>query len=81
MRVVSYNIHKGIGGRDRLYRLERIMGVIESLEPDLVCLQEVDHNVRRSRFDDQPKLLAERLNAHTQLYQSNVHLKSGGYAT
>jgi endonuclease/exonuclease/phosphatase family metal-dependent hydrolase len=79
VRFVSYNIHKGIGGRDRLYRFERIVEVIEQLEPDVLCLQEVDHNVHRSRFDDQPKLLAERLNAATLLYQPNVHLKTGGY--
>ena len=28
MRLLSYNIHKGIGGRDRRYRLERIFDVI-----------------------------------------------------
>jgi hypothetical protein len=27
MRVLSYNIHKGIGGRDRRYRLERVLSV------------------------------------------------------
>ncbi len=79
MRIVSYNIHKGIGGRDRLYRFERIMAVIEHLQPDVVCLQEVDHNVRRTRYDDQPKLLAERLNSQQALYQHNVKLKEGGY--
>ncbi|MFH5805101.1 endonuclease/exonuclease/phosphatase family protein [Alienimonas sp. DA493] len=59
MRVLSYNIHKGIGGRDRRYRLERIKAVVAAAEPDVLCLQEVDRNVRRSRFDDQPRLLAE----------------------
>ncbi|NNJ27535.1 endonuclease/exonuclease/phosphatase family protein [Alienimonas chondri] len=59
MRVLSYNIHKGIGGRDRRYRLQRIKDVIAAAEPDVLCLQEVDRNVRRSRFDDQPHLLAE----------------------
>ncbi len=79
MRVLSYNIHKGIGGRDRRYRLERVMEVIEHERPDIICLQEVDHDVRRSRFNDQPRLLAERFHASTLLYQMNVHLKRGGY--
>ena len=35
MRLLSYNIHKGIGGRDRRYNLERICQVIEALKPDL----------------------------------------------
>jgi endonuclease/exonuclease/phosphatase family metal-dependent hydrolase len=79
MRLLSYNIHKGIGGRDRRYRLERIIDVIEQENPDLICLQEVDRNVRRSRFHNQPLLLAEYFQSAEQLYQLNVHLKSGGY--
>jgi endonuclease/exonuclease/phosphatase family metal-dependent hydrolase len=59
VRVLSYNIHKGIGGRDRRYRLERIIAVIEEENPDFICLQEVDHNVRRTRHHNQPKLLAD----------------------
>jgi endonuclease/exonuclease/phosphatase family metal-dependent hydrolase len=78
MRVLSYNIHKGIGGRDRRYRIERIIRVIEEENPDLICLQEVDRNVRRTRFDDQPGRLAEALHA-VSLFQLNVHLKAGGY--
>jgi endonuclease/exonuclease/phosphatase family metal-dependent hydrolase len=79
MRLLSYNIHKGIGGRDRLYRIERVVDVIRSEEPDLVCLQEVDRHVRRSRHDDQPAKLAEALRAASSLYQLNVHLGTGGY--
>ena len=69
MRLLSYNIHKGIGGRDRRYRIERIIRVIEEESPDLVCLQEVDRNVRRSRHDDQPRRFAEAFQAATHLYQ------------
>lgn len=79
MRLLSYNIHKGIGGRDRRYRLERVIDVIQREEPDLICLQEVDRNVRRSRFDNQPKLLAERFDSADSAFQLNVHLKTGGY--
>lgn len=79
MRILSYNIHKGIGGRDRRYRLERVLEVIAREEPDVVCLQEVDRHVRRSRFDDQPRTLARALGQEHLLYQMNVHLKTGGY--
>jgi len=79
MRLLSYNIHKGIGGRDRRYRLERIIGVIESENPDIVCLHEVDRNVKRSRFNNQPKIFAEYFNMQESLYQLNVKLKTGGY--
>jgi endonuclease/exonuclease/phosphatase family metal-dependent hydrolase len=79
MRVLSYNIHKGIGGRDRRYRLERIIEVIEDQNPDVICLQEVDRHVKRSRHEDQPRLLAEAFHATAHLFQLNVRLKSGGY--
>lgn len=79
MRLLTYNIHKGIGGRDRRYRLERIVEVIDSESPDLICLQEVDHNCRRSKHHDQPKLLVEACKAEDHLHQLNVHLRDGGY--
>jgi endonuclease/exonuclease/phosphatase family metal-dependent hydrolase len=79
MRVLSYNIHKGIGGRDRRYRIDRIIRVIADENPDFVCLQEVDRNVRRTHFHDQAKLIAEAVGAVGSLYQLNVHLGSGGY--
>lgn len=79
MRVLSYNIHKGIGGRDRRYSLDRVIEVIEQANPDLICLQEVDRHVRRSHYHDQPSLLARYFNAEGMLYQLNVRLKTGGY--
>ena len=79
MRLLSYNIHKGIGGRDRLYRFERIVRVIQEEAPDLICLQEVDTNVRRTRHDDQPGRFAEAFQAIATTYQLNVHLGHGGY--
>src|SRR5262245_2404700 len=78
MRLLSYNIHKGIGGRDRRYQIERIIEVIELENPDLCCLQAVDHNVRRSRHHDQARVLADYFCCH-HLYQCNVRLKEGGY--
>lgn len=79
MRLLSYNIHKGFGGRDRLYRFNRIIEVIEQLKPDLICLQEVDQNVKRSQFDDQPRMLAEYFQFPESIYQQNVFKKEGGY--
>ena len=79
MRLLTYNIHKGVGGSDRRYRLERIVHVIKAEQPDLVCLQEVDFNVRRSDYHNQPVLLAECVAAAAQLYQLNVPRHEGGY--
>ncbi len=79
MRLLSFNIHKGIGGRDRRYRLGRILDVIDAEAPDLICLQEVDRLVRRSRHDDQPRLFVEHFQPAAHLFQLNVRLKEGGY--
>jgi endonuclease/exonuclease/phosphatase family metal-dependent hydrolase len=79
MRLLSYNIHKGIGGSDRRYELERIIAVIGDEEPDIICLQEVDRHVKRSRYHDQPALLARALGATAHLYQMNVRRHEGGY--
>jgi endonuclease/exonuclease/phosphatase family metal-dependent hydrolase len=79
MRLLSYNIHKGIGGRDRRCRLQRIIEVIESQNPDILCLQEVAHGSRRSHYHDQPQLLADYFKATAQLFQLNVNFKAGGY--
>ena len=78
MRLFSWNIHKGIGGRDRRYSLQRIIDVIDHEQPDLVCLQEVDRLVRRSGFDDQPRLLARSLGLHA-VFQPNVPVGDGSY--
>lgn len=79
MRLLTYNIHKGIGGRDRRYRLQRILDVIDTANADIVCLQEVDRNVRRSSFDDQPELLTKELGFEHFAFQINHKIKTGGY--
>ena len=79
MRLLSYNIHKGIGGLDRRYDLDRIVRVIEHQNPDLICLQEVTRHAIRTRGDDQPDLLARALAMETSLFQMNVHYRKGGY--
>jgi endonuclease/exonuclease/phosphatase family metal-dependent hydrolase len=79
MRLLTYNIHKGVGGGDRRYRLERIIAVIAEETPDLICLQEVDYNVRRSHFHNQPALLSRALATHAHVYQLNVPHREGGY--
>lgn len=78
MRLLSWNIHKGIGGRDRRYSLARIIDCIEAENPDVICLQEVDRHVGRSRYDDQPRLLARFFRCHS-VFQANVAVGDGGY--
>jgi len=79
MRLLTYNIHKGIGGSDRRYRLPRIIEVIEHENPDLILMQEVTHLFKRCGGDDQCTLLADHFRAVDRMYQLNVNLKTGGY--
>ncbi|MFW6170775.1 MAG: endonuclease/exonuclease/phosphatase family protein [Planctomycetota bacterium] len=79
LRIITYNIHKGIGGIDRRYRLERIIETIAHYAPDIALLQEVDDGVPRSRHDRQVEVLADALGFTHHVYQRNVHLKKGHY--
>lgn len=78
-RVVTYNIHKGIGGVDRKYRLERIAETLRHLDADIACLQEVDDGVRRSNYQQQAKVLSQELSMPHVAFQRNVKLKRGHY--
>ena len=79
LRVVTYNIHKGIGGTDRKYRPQRIIDVLADLKPQIALLQEVDDGVPRSNRHCQVELLAEALGYRHSAFQRNVHLKHGYY--
>lgn len=77
LRVLSYNIHHG-AGMDRVIDLERIARTILSMSPDVVSLQEVDNNVRRSKRVDQTKELAE-LTGMTPVFGPSIPLGRGQY--
>jgi endonuclease/exonuclease/phosphatase family metal-dependent hydrolase len=47
LRVLTYNIHHG-EGIDGRFDLPRLAGVVKSVEPDLVALQEVDQGTQRA---------------------------------
>ena len=78
-RLMTYNIHKGIGGIDRRYDLRRVVEVIRQYESDIVFLQEVDQGVPRSRHDHQLEILAESLEYEYYSFQPNVPVKQGYY--
>ncbi len=79
LRLVTYNIHKGIGGLDRRYRPERVVDVLEGCGGDLIFLQEVDEGVPRSRLHRQVDLLADALGFEHRSFFPNVTLRSGHY--
>lgn len=64
LRVMSYNMHVGIGS-DRRLDLQRTADAIRASGADVVGLQEVDvHWSSRSDFEDQAEWLAEELGMH-----------------
>ncbi len=77
IRVLSYNIHHGAGVDGKL-DLERIAGVINSVKPDLVSLQEVEKNTQRTGNVDQPAELA-KLTGLTAVFEKNIDFAGGYY--
>lgn len=79
LRLMTYNIHKGIGGVDRRYDPGRLIETIEAYDPDILMLQEVDNGVARSCYDCQVDLLGDAMGYEHRVFQVNVHLKQGHY--
>lgn len=67
MRLVTYNVHRCVG-MDRKLDLERIVGVIADLEPDIVCLQELDVGRARTNGVDQARAIADRLSMSVRFH-------------
>jgi endonuclease/exonuclease/phosphatase family metal-dependent hydrolase len=78
-RLLTYNIHKGIGGLDRRYDLARIVETIRHYQPDVALLQEVDEGAKRSRHDCQVDLLADAIELPHRAFQRNVRLRTVGH--
>lgn len=77
LRVLCYNVHH-CEGTDRKLDVERIAKVIRSVKPDLVALQELDQNCRRSESVDQPAELA-RLTDMNVAFGPNISFQGGKY--
>ncbi len=77
LRVMSFNMHHG-EGTDGQLDLHRIASVINAAMPDLVALQEVDRNVRRTQVVDQPSELA-KLTGMQVVFGANIRLQGGEY--
>jgi endonuclease/exonuclease/phosphatase family metal-dependent hydrolase len=79
IRVVTWNIHKGIGGLDRRYSLERVVDVLSRIGADLAMLQEVADDLPRSKFHDQAEMLAEALGMPHMAFHAEHRFAMGGY--
>ncbi len=78
VRVITYNIHKCIGGVDRRYDPSRIADTLAHYTPDIVLMQEVDEGARRSNGDRQVDVLGDRLGFPHRTYFPNVQVRGGG---
>jgi endonuclease/exonuclease/phosphatase family metal-dependent hydrolase len=71
-RVMTYNVH-GCSGMDGRISPRRVARTIDDQAPDIVALQEIDLGRKRSRAEDQGKLIAEHLGMHFLFCQTVTH--------
>lgn len=77
LRLVTYNIHHA-EGLDKVVDLDRIVAVILSLQPDVVCLQEVDRDLPRTFNQDFVALLSQKLGM-PGYFSANYRFQGGEY--
>ena len=78
LRVVTYNIHKCVGGIDRRYRPDRIEHTIRHHAPDLVLMQEVANTAGRAQWHRQIDLLGDGLGFRHRTWFPNHRFRRGG---
>jgi endonuclease/exonuclease/phosphatase family metal-dependent hydrolase len=79
LKILTWNIHKCIGGTDRKYDPTRIREVIIHHNPDIVFLQEVDDGARRSSHHRQVDVLGDFLKLRHRTFFPNVRVRGGGH--
>ena len=77
LRVLTYNIHHG-EGTDGRFDLPRLAGVMKSVQPDLVALQEVDEGTTRSGAEHQLAVLGRLMDMHAEFGKA-IDYAGGGY--
>ena len=77
LRVMTYNIHIGIGMDEKL-DLERTAQTIMAEKPDLVALQEVDNKTERTHRVDQAAELSKLTGMHVA-FGRTIDLTGGEY--
>jgi len=77
VRLMTWNVHKGIGGVDRRYAPWRIAAVIRHHDPDIAILQEVADGIPRSHSDRQTELWGAVLGYPYRVFAPDVRLRVG----
>jgi len=78
LTVLTWNIHKGIGGVDRRYRPDRIVEVLSHHHADIALLQEVTEDVRRAGFHKQVHLLGDAVGYRHRIFSPQHVRKNDG---
>ena len=78
LRIATYNIHK-CQGLDRKVVPDRILRVIQELDADVLCLQEIVDAPGHSSSFDQAGFLMRNLPGYTAAFANNRPLHGGGY--
>lgn len=60
LRFATFNIHHG-KDKATIYSHAQVLESVESLEADILCVQELDVHALRTHFADQPKKIAKHL--------------------
>jgi endonuclease/exonuclease/phosphatase family metal-dependent hydrolase len=81
LRVLSWNVHKCVGGLDRRYDPGRIARVLAECDPDVALLQEVAENGTWYRGERQVDVLGDLLGLPHRSYFVNVRFgrRRGSY--
>lgn len=79
IRLLTWNIHKGIGGVDRRYRLDRTIALLRHQRLDFALLQEVAEGMPRAFFDHQLELISSALEMPHVAFGHEHRFRVGGY--
>ena len=81
LRVVTWNVHKCVGGLDRRYDPARTCAVLESTDADVILLQEVSQGGHWYKHERQVDVLGDALGLSHRSYFVNVKFgpKRGEY--
>lgn len=79
LTILSWNIHKGIGGLDRRYLLSRVADVINDIDPDIALLQEVADYWPSAGSELQGERLCEMTSLRHLAFAPEHRFSQGGY--
>jgi len=75
---MSWNIHKGVGGTDRRYDLDRVISALRHYDCDILLLQEVAQGLPSMKGHDQVELLSRALGLYPAFFPEH-QLRGGTY--